>query len=144
MTYSIDVNILLYASDKSNQRHQQAVSFLEQQLSTPELLCIAWITVMAFLRISTHPSIFANPLKPEEALQSITSLLSLPHVRTLSETDNFLEIYSTLSGKLPIRGNLVPDAHLAAILLQHDIRVLFTADTDFKKFDFLEALNPLD
>ena len=143
MSYSIDANILLYASDTSNQWHSKAISFLEQKLSESELFCISWITIMAFLRISTHPSTFANPLKPEEALNSITSLLLMPHVRTLSETDNFLEIYSWISRKLPVRGNLVPDAHLAALLLQHGVRVLFTADTDFKKFDFLDAINPL-
>lgn len=144
MSYSIDVNILIYASDKSNQRHSQAISFLQRKLNNPELFCIAWITVMSFLRISTHPSIFANPLKPDEALENITSILNLPHVRALSEREDFLGIYSQISGKLPVRGNLVPDAHLAAILLQHDVRVLFTTDTDFKKFDFLEVRNPLD
>lgn len=142
MSFSIDVSILLYASDQSNPRHAAAISFLEHRVSDPELFCVTWPTIMSYLRISTHPSIFSNPLPPDQALNNIESLLSLPHVRVLSEEKGFLSIYREVVSRFPVRGNLVPDAHLAALLRQHGVRRLYTNDGDFKKFDFLDIQDP--
>jgi uncharacterized protein len=142
MSYSVDVNVLLYASDQASPRYDKAMQFLQSRASDPELFCICWPTLMAYIRISTHPSIFSQPLSPEEALKNVESLIRLPRVRVLSEDDGFLSIYSQVTGKFPVRGNLVPDAHLAALLLQHGITKIYTADSDFKKFEFLEVSNP--
>jgi hypothetical protein len=97
---------------------------------------------MAYIRISTHPSIFSHPLSPEEALGNVENLLDLPRVRVLSEDDDFLVMYRNVVSKFPVRGNLVTDAHLAALLLQHGVRKIYTADSDFKKFEFLEVEDP--
>ena len=142
MSYSVDVNVLLYASDQDNPRYDKALQFLQNRASDPELFCICWSTLMAYIRISTHPSIFSNPLSPAEALENIENLLKLPRVRVLSEDDEFLAIYRQVSSNFPVRGNLVPDAHLAALLMQHGVRRIYTADADFKKFEFLEVSNP--
>jgi hypothetical protein len=142
MSYSVDVNVLLYASDTSNPKHPEAIRFLKQRASDPDLFCIAWSTLIAFLRVSTHPRIFARPLSPDDALANVESLLSLPRVRLLSEGEGFLEIYREVTARFPVRGNLVPDAHLAALLLQHGVRRLYTVDRDFRKFDFLEVTDP--
>ena len=142
MSYSVDVNVLLYASDQANPRNDMAMQFLQNRASDPELFCIAWSTVMAYIRISTHPSIFSHPLSPEEALGNVENLLDLPRVRVLSEDDDFLVMYRKVVSKFPVRGNLVLDAHLAALLLQHGVRKIYTADSDFKKFEFLEVEDP--
>jgi toxin-antitoxin system PIN domain toxin len=144
MSYSVDANVLLYASDTSSPKHPEAIRFLKQRASDPDLLCIAWSTLIAFLRISTHPRIFARPLSPDDALGNVESLLSLPRVRVLSEGEGFLEIYREVTARFPVRGNLVPDAHLAALLLQHGVRRLYTVDRDFRKFDFLEVADPFE
>jgi toxin-antitoxin system PIN domain toxin len=144
MSYSVDVNILLYASDTSSPKHAEAIRFLKQRASDPDLFCIAWPTLIAFLRIATHPRIFAQPLSPDDALGNVESLLSLPRLRTLSEGEGFLEIYREVTARFPVRGNLVPDAHLAALLLQHGVRRLYTVDRDFRKFDFLEVADPFE
>ena len=142
MSYSVDVNVLLYASDQASPRHDEAIQFLIDRASDPELFCIAWLTLMAYIRISTHPSIFSHPLSPEEALENIESLVKQPRVRVLSEDDGFLAMYRKVSGNFPVRGNLVPDAHIAALVLQHGVRKIYTADSEFKKFEFLEVRNP--
>ena len=142
MSYSIDVNILLYASDQSNPRHMAAIGFMEDRVSDPELFCISWLTIMSYLRISTHSSIFSIPLSPEEALGNIESLLNLPRVRVLSEEEGFLDVYRKVTGSFPVRGNLVPDAHLASILHQHGVQKIYTGDRDFVKFDFLDVRDP--
>lgn len=142
MSYSVDVNVLLYASDQASPRYDRALQFLQSRASDPELFCISWPTMMAYIRISTHPRIFSQPLSPEEALKNVESLIGLPRVRVLSEDEGFLAIYRQVTGKFPVRGNLVPDAHLAALLLQHGVTKIYTADSDFKKFEFLEVSNP--
>jgi toxin-antitoxin system PIN domain toxin len=142
VSYSVDVNVLLYASDTSSPRHRAAIHFLEERASDPDLFCVAWATLMAFLRISTHPQIFTRPLSPGEALGNVESLLSLPRTRVLSEGEGFLETYQEVTAHFPVRGNLVPDAHLAALLRQHGVGRIYTADRDFRKFDFLEVTDP--
>ena len=144
MSYSVDANVLLYASDTSSPKHPEAIRFLKQRASDPDLFCIAWSTLIAFLRISTHPRIFARPLSPDDALGNVESLLSLPRVRMLSEGEGFLEIYREVTARFPVRGNLVPDAHLAVLLLQHGVRRLYTLDRDFRKFDFLVVADPFE
>jgi toxin-antitoxin system PIN domain toxin len=143
LSYSVDVNLLLYASDRSSPHHRGAFRFLEARRSHPELFCIAWPTLMSYLRIATHPTIFAEPLSPSEAVGNIAALLGLRHVRALSEQEGFLDVYREVTGSFPARGNLVPDAHLAAILWQHGVRTLYTSDADFRRFDFLKIRDPL-
>ena len=119
-----------------------AIGFMEDRVSDPELFCISWLTIMSYLRISTHSSIFSTPLSPEQALGNIESLLNLPRVRVLSEEEGFLDVYREVTGSFPVRGNLVPDAHLASILHQHGVQKIYTGDRDFVKFDFLDVRDP--
>lgn len=143
MSYSLDVNVLLYASDRSSDRHDVARKFLESCAAQPEVLCLTWPTLMAYLRIATHPSIFAAPLTPEEALNNVTALLALPHTRVVSEQDGFMDAYMHVTTNTVVRGNLVSDAHVAAILFQNGVGTLYSNDRDFRKFESLEVRDPL-
>jgi toxin-antitoxin system PIN domain toxin len=143
VSYSVDVNILLYASDQTSERHERAARFLAMRASDPELFCVTWLTLMAYVRIATHPRVFAHPLAPADAVANVAALLALSRVRVLGEGDDFLDAYREVTGRIPVRGNLVPDAHLATILRQHDVRTLYTNDADFTKFDFLDIRDPL-
>lgn len=142
MSCALDVNILLSASNADAGDHPLARAFLNDRAAQPEILCFAWPTLMGYLRISTHPSIFLHPLTPREAIDNVRSLLQLPHVRALSEGDGFFDIYERVAGERRIRGNLVPDAHLACILLEHGVTTLYSRDSDFKRFDFLDVRTP--
>jgi uncharacterized protein len=142
VSLSCDVNVLLYASDAGSPVHEKARRFVEGAAGGGDLLCLGFPTVMSYLRIATHPGIFARPLTPTEAFANIRALADLPHVRLLSEEPGFLDVYRDVAGAFPVRGNLVPDAHLAAILRQHGVRTLFTRDTDFRRFDFLDVRDP--
>jgi hypothetical protein len=136
------VNVLLDASDSSSPVHEPARSFLKEAAAGDDLFCLVWPTVMSYLRIATHPGIFSAPLAPAEALRNVDALVGLPHVRLLAEQNGFLEIYREVTGTFPVRGNLVPDAHLAALLKQHGVRTLYTRDGDFRKFPFLDVRDP--
>jgi len=142
MSSAIDVNVLLFASDTASPLHRRAAEFLRDCATGPDILYLAWSTVISYLRISTHPAIFANPLQPEEAAQNAETLLRLPHVRMLAEEDGFWDLYREVTRKVPTRGNGVPDAHLATLLRQHGVATLYTNDRDFRKFDFLNVRDP--
>lgn len=144
MSYAIDANLLLYASDTSSRFHERAVAFLRGCAEGPELLYLPWPIVMAYLRIATHPAIFEHPLSPEEAAGNIEGLLVHPQVRPLGEIDGFWQVYRRTTGGLVVRGNLVPDAHVAALLLQHGVTNLWTHDRDFRRFEGLRVHDPFE
>ena len=77
-------------------------------------------------------------------MSNVEALLRLPNFRVLSEQEGFWEVYRGIAADFPVRGNMVPDAHLAALLRQHGITTLYTNDRDFRKFDFLKLRNPFE
>jgi len=142
MSFALDVNILVYASDSSSPLHARAREFLHHCVDSSDVFYLSWDTVMSYLRLITHPTICLRPLSPDEAMRNVDALVSLPQVLLLAEQPGYWDIYRELASQLPVRGNLVPDAHLAALLRQHGVRTLYTNDADFLKFDFLEVRNP--
>jgi toxin-antitoxin system PIN domain toxin len=98
---------------------------------------------MSYLRMATHPEIFARPLAQEDAARNLEALLAVPHCRVLSEEESFWDVYREVTRDVPTRGNLVPDARLAALLSQHGVVTLHTGDRDFTKFGFLDVRDPV-
>src|SRR5688572_20924728 len=111
MSFGIDVNILLYASDDSSPLYQKATAFLEECAAGREVFYLAWVTIMSYLRMVTHPAIFERPLTHDEAARNIEALMSLPHCRVIGEEESFWDTYRQVTTDVPTRGNLVPDAH---------------------------------
>jgi uncharacterized protein len=72
----------------------------------------------------------------------VSALLGLPHVRAVSELEGFVDAYNHVTGETSVRGNLVPDAHIVAILFQHGVRTLYSNDRDFRKFPSIDVRNP--
>lgn len=75
-------------------------------------------------------------------MDNVSRLIAPPHVRTLGEGRNFWSVYRTVVGDSPVRGNLVPDAHIAALMRQNGIATIWTADRDFRRFDHIDAQDP--
>lgn len=142
MSATVDANVLLYASDEESPFHERALSFLERVARGPELVYLFWPTVMAYLRIATHPSVFANPLSAATATANVDGLLRLPNVQSVGERDRFWHTYSTLAEDSRPSGNLVPDAHLVALMLENGVRTLWTNDRDFRRFAAIETRDP--
>jgi len=143
LSFAIDVNILLYASNAESPFHEPAERFLKRCAAGPEIVCLGWITIMSYLQIATHPGVFAQPLSPQEAMANIEALLALRHVRVLAEEEGFWEHFCAVTREVRPRGNLVPDIHLAALLRQHGVPVICTHDRDYRKFDFLKVVDPI-
>ena len=141
MSATVDTNVLLYAANVDDEAHEPALELLQRLAGGPDLLYLFWPTIMGFLRIATHPAIFPSPYTPEQAAGAITSLLDRPNVRTPTERDGFWDLYRATATP-QTRGNHVPDAHLAALMRQHGVAVIYTRDRDFRRYDGIDPRDP--
>lgn len=142
MSVTVDTNVLLYASDGASPRREAATTLLTSLAAGPGLVYLFWPVIMGYLRIATHPNVFENPLDPAAARANIDQLTSRPHVRCPGEGDNFWRTYQNLAGKDAIRGNLVTDSHIAALMLHHGVSTIYTADRDFRRFPGVTSVDP--
>lgn len=138
----VDANLLLYAYDASSPEHEVARRWWEGRLSEPQPVRLAWVTVLAFLRISTHPRVFESPLDLEEASAHVAAWLHQPMLGLLEPGARHWEILERLLREARASGNLVTDAHLAALAVEHGA-TLYTTDRDFARFEGLRWSNPL-
>jgi len=141
MSATVDANVLIYASNSADPLHDKARALVSRLAEGPELAYLFWPTLMAYLRIVTHPAILPRPLSPSDALRNVEALLDRPNIRALGEVDGFWPIFRATAGERP-RGNEVPDAHLAALMRQHGVRLIYTRDRDFRRFDGIDARDP--
>ena len=141
MSVTVDVNILVYASNEGDPAHDAARDLLQRLAAGPSVLYLFWPALMGYLRIVTHPAILPRPLTPRDAARNVEQLLALPHVRAPGEAAGFWQHYTAVAGDHP-RGNDVPDAHLAALMRQHEVRVIYTRDGDFRRFPGIEVRDP--
>ncbi|MEK7407774.1 MAG: type II toxin-antitoxin system VapC family toxin [Acidobacteriota bacterium] len=139
----VDANLLLYAYLSMSEHHAAARAWVEKTFSGPRPVRLAWITILAFLRISTNPSLRGRPLRMEEAAEAVREWLSQPAVEILSPGDRHWEILRDLLNTAQVRGPLTSDAHLAALAIEHGA-TLCTCDRDFTRFAGLRAVNPLE
>jgi toxin-antitoxin system PIN domain toxin len=141
MSASVDANILIYAANVRDPMHLPARSLIERLSTGPDLLYLFWPTIMAYLRITTNQRILQEPLPANKAIENIDGLLGLPHVVSPSEGEAFWRTYLASGGPVA-RGKAVSDTHLATLLREHGVRVLYTRDSDFRRFEFLDVRNP--
>ncbi len=141
MSASVDANILVYASNEDDPVHETAVTLLERLSAGPDLLYLFWPTIMGYLRITTHPRALHYPITPAAAIANVEALLALPHVVSSGERDGFWAYYVASGGSLA-RGNAVPDTHLAALMRENGVHILYTRDQAFRRFDFLDVRDP--
>ena len=142
MSYAIDANLLLYASDRDSPFHRRSIELLDEIALGPELAYLFWPVAMAYLRIATHPAIFARPLSHADARANLESLLALPHVNAAGEDDAFWSRFVDVADDVSPTGNLVPDAHLVALMLTHGVRTIWTRDRDYRKFSGIRVRDP--
>ncbi len=138
----VDANILLYAVDGSSPFHERAASWLDRQLNGPTRIGLPWPSLVAFLRISTHPRAVAAPLLPRVARTFVDDWLAAPAAWVPSPGHRHGEILLGLIETYDVGGNLVSDAHLAALALEHGL-AMASADSDFARFTELTWINPL-
>ncbi|HEU0190601.1 MAG TPA: TA system VapC family ribonuclease toxin [Mycobacterium sp.] len=138
----LDANILIYAVDEHATQHRVAAEWLTHQLNGPRRVGLPWQSVAAFLRITTHPRVFPRPLAPATAYARVTDWLDAPVTWIPQPGAEYNRILGELILTYDVGGNLVPDAMLAALAIEHGV-TLCSADTDFARFKELRWENPL-
>ena len=138
----VDANVLLYATDSTSPEHEIASSWLTGALNGDRRVGIPWQTIGAFLRISTHPRVARHPLTGAEAWSIARSWLSADPVWIPPATERTARTYGELCELVPMTANLVPDAQLAALAIEHGLSI-YSADSDFARFPGLSWVNPL-
>lgn len=137
----VDANVLLYAVDASAEHHADAKAWLDGALSGTESIVLPWICLLAFVRISTHPSIYPTPLPPARALDVVDAWLGRTNVLTGDVGVRHAERLREMLLATGTGGNLVNDAHLAALAVEYGAAVV-TFDSDFERFPGVEWMRP--
>lgn len=138
----IDANLLLFAANQKAPEHGRASLWLTAQLNGDRRVGIAWESLTAFLRISTNPRVSDRPLAAVEAWGVVEDWLAAPTVWVPVATDRHAEVLGSLVRKYRLSGNLISDAQLAALAIEHGLEVC-SADTDFARFSEVRWINPL-
>jgi len=138
---AIDTNVLVYAAIVSSTHHPAARLLLTELAEGPVPWAIPWPCVYEFLRVITHPRVFSPPVPLEVALDDLSRILASPTLVMLSETDRHAEVMQRVMSQSGVTGNLVHDAHIAALCIEHGVSELLTGDRDFSRFP-LAVVNP--
>jgi hypothetical protein len=138
----VDANLLLYAVNRDLPQHEVAREWWERALSGRAPVALAWVVILAFLRISTSPRVFERPLDIEAAAAYVDEWLAIPVVKPVVPGPAHWRIFQQLVKQSGTGGNLTTDAHLAALAIEQGAS-LYSADNDFKRFAGLVHVNPL-
>lgn len=138
----LDANLLIYAVNRDLPQHKVARNWLEKTFSDPDDVGLPWVSVLAFLRLSTNPRVFKAPLKVEEAIAYADEWMALPSVSLVVPGFRHWEIFKNLLAQSGTGGNLTTDAHIAALALEGGYAV-YSADNDFRRFPGIRHVNPL-
>jgi toxin-antitoxin system PIN domain toxin len=138
----VDANILLYAVDARSPFHASARDWLEEALNGSQRVGIPWMSTIAFVRIATHHRASLDPLTPGEAWRFVDAWLDAPAAWVPEPGRGHRDILGRLVRDLDLRGGLVTDAALAALGIEHGLRVV-SADSDFARFTDITWINPV-
>lgn len=130
----VDANVLLYAVNADARHHLRSSRWLDEALSGGEAVAFAWIALLAFVRLSTKVDLFPHPLTADQALDRVESWLGAPAAVVLEPTPDHSGILRRLLSQVGAAANLVNDAHLAALAIEHRCGIV-SFDRDFGRFD---------
>jgi toxin-antitoxin system PIN domain toxin len=136
-----DANVLLYAVNERSPNHAAALRWLDGALNGQRGVGFAWVALLAFLRLSTHPAVFERPLTAIAAVDVVRDWLAQPPAVLVSPTARHIDLLAGLLAETGTAANLVNDAHLAALAVEHDA-VLVSFDADFGRFRGLRWERP--
>ena len=139
---AIDTNVLIYAEMTTSRHHAAARRLLGELAENPRPWAIPWPCVYEFLRIVTHPRVYHPPAPLQLALRDLRNILASPSLVLLAETPRHSEVMAAVLETSNATGNLVHDAHIAALCLEHGVSELLTGDRDFSRFSGLRVEHP--
>ena len=139
---AIDTNILVYAEMIGTPQHERARSIVRDLAEGAQPWAIAWPCIYEFLRVVTHPRVFHPPIPLDRARSDLSSLLASPSLMLLAETDRHPDILDDVLRDSGVTGNLLHDAHIVALCLEHGVSEIITGDRDFRRFTGIRVTDP--
>ena len=137
----VDANVLLYSVNRQSEQHEVSRRWLDDALSGAAPVGFAWLVLLAFVRLATHRSVFPNPLDTATAITQVREWLASPSAQVLGPTPRHAEVLASLLDEVGIGGNLVNDAHLAALAIEHRAAIV-SFDRDFERFPGVRRIQP--
>jgi uncharacterized protein len=142
--FAVDTNILVYAADTAAPEHARCRDLVERWRSQSGAWYLSWNVCYEFLRVVTHPRVFRQPWSAESANGFLRVIQASPSLVMLRPTDRHDRVLADVVAELPhMAGNLLHDAQTAVLMREHGLRRIYTRDTDFHRFPFLEPIDPL-
>ena len=138
----IDANLLVYSHVATLPQHRAARAWLDERLSGTPRVGLPWPSLLAFLRLVTNRRVFERPQSTRAAWEQVEQWLKLPNVWIPPPTEQHARVFGALLAKTGERANLIPDAHLAALAIEHGL-TLCSSDGDFARFSELRWENPI-
>jgi toxin-antitoxin system PIN domain toxin len=142
MSQTIDTNVLVYATHTASPFHERSRRLVEHLVAGPGLAHLLWPAVLGYLRIVTHPNVLGSPLSSDDATANVEALIAPSHIRVAGEGDGFWAYFRTVAADVKPRGNLVPDAHLVALMREYGVSTIWSHDRDFRKFRGITVKDP--
>ena len=137
-----DINLLLYAYDNDAPKHEAARIWWENLLNGTEPVGIPWVVIVGFIRLITNPNVITPPATPAQAVGYVLGWLDCDHINLIEPGTRHLALLQQNLDAAGIGGNLVPDAHIAALALEHGA-IVHSNDADFARFPGVQWHNPL-
>ena len=142
--FVVDTNIMIYSAVEEFSEHENARSLIEQWRRGTRSWFATWPILYEFLRVVTHRSVFERPLKLSDAWSFVDGLFEAPNFSLLVETNRHADVLAALIAEYPrMTGNIMHDLHTVALMKEHGVTEIRSADVDFHQFKSLRVVNPL-
>lgn len=137
----VDANILVYAVNSDSEHHERCRTWIDDALSGSDTVAFSWLALLAFIRLSTREGLFPSPLSGAQAMEKVEAWLAAPAAVVVEPTPAHSRILGQLLREIGAGGNLVSDAHLAALAIEHRCDIV-TFDRDFGRFEGVRSAEP--
>lgn len=141
---AVDTNVLIYAEITASQYHRRAIELLTELAQGIRPWAIPWPCLYEFLRVVTHPRVYHPPMPIDVALTDLRAIVTSPSLTLLCETIQHFEVMEVIIRQSMVTGNLIHDAHIAALCIEHGVSEFLTGDRDFARFSGLRISNPFE
>jgi toxin-antitoxin system PIN domain toxin len=142
--FVVDTNVFVYAADEDSPHHSRCLDRVNAWRAQADAWFVTWGILYEFLRVTTHPRVMRRPWTAPRAWEFVSVLLDSRGLDVLVPTERHAAVAGQVMVENPhLAGNLIHDAHTAILMREHGIRRIYTRDTDFHRFSFLEPIDPL-